>query len=105
MRVSANHRFYEAWGSPDGSGLMFLPAAAVASARADGSLEPGAILLHRVEARTWEQAMARHHETMGWGDYQPHGPLQPCPNQCGESYYPEGSAQCPNCGLIESSHT
>jgi hypothetical protein len=78
-----------------------LPADAVASARADGSILPGAILLHRLDARTWEEAQARHYEMMGWGDYKPHGLRQPCPNQCGESYYPEGSAQCPNCGLIE----
>ena len=57
-------------------------------------------LLYQFEATHWEAAMVEHHKRQGFEPYVPEGEVEPCPNNCGATYYPEGSGQCPNCGLI-----
>ena len=37
------------------------------------SLAPNAELLWAVEADTWDEAMSRYHEFMGWEPYKPMG--------------------------------
>ena len=68
--------------------------------RSDGQLEEDAILLHEIIAATGEDAMTKHHIQMGWEPYRPQGELKPCPNKCGEEYYPLGYGDCPNCGHL-----
>lgn len=63
----------------------------------DGSLEPDCEkLFWRIEAATWEEAMAIYHLRQGWEPYQPQGQAEPC-TDCGAMHYPDGSGQCWNC--------
>jgi len=50
----------------------------------------------RIEAGSFEEAMAIYNIRRGFGPYQPSGEPAPCP-ECGALHYPEGSAQCWNC--------
>ena len=52
-------------------------------------------LFWRIEAATWEEAMAIYHLRQGWEPYKPDVKAEPCPD-CGALYYPEGSGQCPH---------
>jgi hypothetical protein len=51
-------------------------------------------------ADSFEEAMAIYHLRMGFEPYKPLGEAKLCPNNCGSHYYPEGSGECPNCGII-----
>jgi len=94
---------YEAWAEGEGSKWISISLATIdgiAEQRAKGLLPPNAKLRHQIEAETMEEALAVHHIKMGWPPFQPPGKAQPCPNSCGALFYPEGSAECPNCGKI-----
>ncbi len=54
-------------------------------------------LLWRIEAETYEEAMATYHLRLGYRPYRPNGPATPCPT-CGALIYAEGSGQCWRCG-------
>lgn len=57
-------------------------------------------LLYKIEADTYEEAMAIHHIKSGLEPYKPLGKAELCPNNCGSFYYPSGSGVCPKCGKI-----
>ncbi len=90
-------RIYEAWGHDSARDATVASPAAIESMRQKGLLSPTAKLLYRIQAHTWEEAMAIHHLRMGWEPYQPVGSAEPCP-RCGARRYPEGSGQCWQCG-------
>lgn len=89
---------WQAWGSPES--VTFAPLARIEALRANGSISDDDALLHEVTAATGEEAMTKHHQKMGWEPYRPQGDPKPCPNECGEHYYPLGYGDCPNCGHI-----
>ena len=89
---------WQAWGSPES--VTFAPVARIDQLRADGSIADDDVLLHEITAATGEDAMIQHHKRMKWEPYRPLGDPKPCPNNCGELYYPLGYADCPNCGHI-----
>lgn len=94
-------KVYEAWRDEgDSTVTTFAPPEAVEQERAAGEISDKAVLLHRVEADTFEEAMAVHHIKMGWEPFMPMGEAKECPKGCGAMFYPEGSGQCPNCGPI-----
>ncbi len=96
-------KVYEAWAEEDGgswSSIAFGPIEGIEEQRAKGLLDPHAKLRYRIEADTFEEALAVHHIKMGWSPFQPAGEPKPCPNSCGGVFYPEGSGECPNCGRI-----
>lgn len=57
-------------------------------------------LLYVIIADTFEEAGAVHNIKQGWEPYNPVGPAEKCPKKCGSMYYPYGSGECPNCGVI-----
>jgi hypothetical protein len=93
-------KIYEAWASDDGCEITFAEVESIEQQLGQASFPRNAKLLHRIEADCWEEAMTKHHEKMGWGNYNPEGDPKDCPNGCGAMFYPEGSGQCPNCGRI-----
>lgn len=93
-------KVYEAWQGDAGRSTAFAPVESIQEQRANGSLPEDARLLYRVEADTWEEAMAVHYMKMGWGPYLPEGEPIECSRGCGAMFYPEGSGECPNCGRI-----
>lgn len=94
-------KVYEAWKQHNkGPSIVFGEIEAIEEDRNSGILGSDARFLHKVEARTWEEAMMRHHELMKWMPYKPMGEAVSCPNDCGATFYPEGSGECPNCGQL-----
>ena len=89
---------YEGWAT-NGS-VTFTLVENIPDLRQRGLLEPDAKFLHRIEADTFEEALAVHHLRMGREPYWPTGKPAKCPNECGAYFYPEGSGECPNCGKI-----
>jgi hypothetical protein len=90
-------KIYEAW-SEDGD-TTFALAENILDQRQKGLLRPDAKLLYRIEADTFDEALAVHYLRHGWTPYQPGKPAK-CPNECGAYFYPESSGECPNCGKI-----
>lgn len=96
-------RTYEAWAERDGpnwTSITLSTLEGIEEQRANGLLPASAELRYRIDADTFEEAMAVHHIKMGWSPYQPLGKAQSCPNHCGAVFYPEGNGECPNCGKI-----
>lgn len=93
-------KVYEAWQGDDGCSTTLAPVENIRELRLNGLLPKDARLLYRIEADTWEEAMAMHYSKMGWGLYVPPGEPKECPKGCGAMFYPEGSGECPNCGQI-----
>ncbi len=91
-------KFYEAW--QDETSIGFSLSENIQRDKTNGIMSENAKLLHTVEADTWEEAMAVHYQKMGWSPYSPEGEAESCPNNCGATFYPEGSGECPNCGRI-----
>ncbi len=54
-------KLYEAWQDEDESTVSFSEAKWIKEQRLQGQLSENAQLLHSVEAKTWEEAMAVHH--------------------------------------------
>ena len=97
-RPTLKRIIWQAWSTDDD--VTFAPADRVDYLRAERTIADNAVLLHEIIASTGEDAMAQHHEKMGWEPYRPQGDSVPCPNDCGENYYPEGYGDCPRCGHI-----
>lgn len=89
---------WQAW--RDNDGIVYAPRERCIELVNQGLLSESATLLHEIVAATGEEAMTLHYEKMGFGIYKPVGRQTPCPNKCGESYYPDGYGDCPNCGHI-----
>jgi hypothetical protein len=89
---------YEGWASK--GSVTFTLAQSIPDLRQRGLLEADAKFLHRIEADTFEEALAVHHLRIGREPYRPMGKPAQCPNGCGAYFYPEGSGECPNCGKI-----
>jgi hypothetical protein len=64
------------------------------------TLLEGMKFLYFIFADTWEEAMSIYYLRNGWEPYSPEGFPKECPNKCGFFYYPNGSGECPKCGLI-----
>jgi hypothetical protein len=90
-------KVYEAW-TEDGS-VTFTLVENIPDLRQRGLIKPDAKFLHRIEADTFEEALAVHYLRRGM-EFQPTGKPAKCPNDCGAYFYPEGSGECPNCGPI-----
>lgn len=93
-------KIFEAWHDEDKCCITFAPPEGIAEERASGDISEGAVFLYRVEADTFEEAMAVHHIKMGWRPYVPMGEAAECPRGCGAMFYPQSSGECPNCGKI-----
>lgn len=91
---------YEAWDDPDNGCVSFGTVESITDQIKKGLISSSAFFMHRVEANTWEEAMKKHHQIMGFEPYKPSGNSEKCPNGCGGEYFPEGSGQCPNCGRL-----
>ena len=90
---------WEAWIEGDAE-LTFSTVNRIEEMKARGLLPDRAKLLHRISAETPEEAHAILHLRMGRDPYRPIGEAIPCPNNCGSSFYPEGSGICPYCGKV-----
>ena len=92
-------RIYTAWGrSSDDAEVVAFAAGEEPPRSANGQVDPDRVVaLWRVEAATWEEAMAIRNLRCGYEPYRPQGAAAPCP-QCGALHYPRGSGQCWNCG-------
>ena len=66
-----------------------------------GLISKDAYMINNFSADSFEEAMAIYHLRMGLEPYKPIGDAKLCPNNCGYHYYPEGSSECPNCGIIK----
>lgn len=93
-------KVYETWEDESECSLVFGTIESLNEQRSQGLLSERAKLLHRIEARTWEEAMTEYYARMGWNAYNPVGEQKKCPKGCGAMFYPEGSGECPNCGNI-----
>lgn len=94
-------RVFSAWSSPDGTEITFAEGVNP-PLLANGS--PAAacnVLLWRVEAGSYEEAMAIRNIRLGYGAYVPCGAASACP-KCASMYYPEGSGQCWNCDYVDA---
>lgn len=89
-------RIFTSWGSKDDEYPHTVVSGEGPPQFKDGTLFPDCEqLFWRIEAATWEEAMAIFHLRRGWESYKP-GRAEPCPD-CGALYYPEGSGQCWQC--------
>lgn len=77
---------YECWGEPEDrkkySGNInvavdincdctFTTAENAVKLRKQGLISKNAVLLYTIEARSWDEAMAKHHKKQGWEPYVP----------------------------------
>ncbi len=91
---------YEVWSDKEGCEITFATPEYIRDAQACGELSDQAKMLYLIEASTYEEAMSDHYRRMGWGAYIPVGEPQTCP-RCGDNiFYPQGSGECPQCGVI-----
>ena len=91
---------YEAWDDEENLCMPFATAEGIAEDRSKGLISKNAKFVFRIEADTWEEAMAVRNIKMGWSPYIPEGKPRNCPRLCGSIFYPEGSGECPKCGKI-----
>ena len=89
---------YQAW--KDAESVTCATLKAFNYQKKTGLVDDHILILHIIEAETYEEAMAVHHIKMGWDPYIPAGNAVLCPNNCGSYFYPEGSCTCPKCGEI-----
>ena len=93
---------YEAW--TENGDVTFVPAENISDLRERGLLGPDAKFLHRIEADTFEEALAVHYLRIGRKPFQPNGKPVKCPKGCGAYFYPESSGECPTAeGFVEQS--
>jgi len=62
---------YELWVAGDGTEATFAPPENIKIIRKHAGLGKNAKLKWTVEADTWEEAMTKYHEHMGWEPYKP----------------------------------
>lgn len=94
-------RVFSAWRSPDGTEVSFAEGVNPPLLGDGSPVSDGAVLLWRIEAGSYEEAMAIRIIRLGYGAYVPHGPAAACP-KCTSIYYPEGSGQCWNCDFAQA---
>jgi hypothetical protein len=88
---------FTSWGPKDAQSPCTLASGEDPPCFKDGTPEPDCEqLFWRIEAATWEEAMAIYHLRQGWEPYNPGVKAMPCP-KCGSLFYPEGSGQCWKC--------
>lgn len=93
-------KIYEAWSQDEGKDITFTLVENILDLRQRGLLSVDAKFLFRIEAATFEEALAVYHLRIGRLPFQPPGKPAKCPKGCGAYFYPEGSGDCPNCGKI-----
>jgi len=92
-------RLFSAWSSSDGTEITFSEGEH-RPRLANGDPAPGCdVVLWRVEAGSYEEAMAIRNVRLGYGPYVPLGDSAPCP-KCDAMYYPDGSGQCWHCDHV-----
>jgi hypothetical protein len=93
---------YEVWIDEDENGTMLSLGTndQIQEERSKGLLGANPRLLFRIQADTYEEALAVRNVKLGWSPYTPNGGPADCPNGCGGIFYPAGYAECPNCGVI-----
>ena len=90
-------RVYTAWAKAGGPGVLTFSPGEDPPRSGNGEVMPDCdVVLWRVEAATWEEAMAIRNLRCGFEPYKPAGEASPCPD-CGALHYAEGSGQCWNC--------
>ena len=90
-------RVYTAWAKAGETEVSTFSAGEEPPRVANGEfMENCDVVLWRVEAATWEEAMAIRNLRCGYAPYQPVGEASPCP-ECGSLHYADGSGQCWNC--------
>lgn len=62
---------YEAWSSPDGSEIIFTSSESITTHRVACLVGIDWMMLHSIEAGSWNEAMVLHHRMMGWEPYKP----------------------------------
>lgn len=87
---------FHAWRNSEGS--VFVSRETVAL-EAFPREQQEAEILFEIFAATAEEAAAICNLRMGFGPYEPIGEPQRCPN-CDFWYYPQGSAECWQCGKV-----
>lgn len=95
-------RVFSAWTSPDGTEAAFAEGVHPPLLANGRPALDGAVLLWRVEAGSYEEAMAIRNIRLGFGAYVPQGPAAACP-KCAAMYYPAGSGQCWHCDHVDAS--
>ncbi len=95
--MKAKIRYWEVWVEDNGSQWTLCQSGEFPNTHP----LPDAKLLHEFAAATTEEANAVYNLWMGYSPYQPIGNAKLCPNNCGSHYYPDGSSECPCCGVIE----
>jgi len=75
---------FEAW--TENSDITFTLAENISDLREKGLLRPDAKFLHRIEADTFEEALAVHYLRTGRKPFQPAGGPAKCPNGCGLTF-------------------
>jgi hypothetical protein len=92
---------YEIWSNVDKTEIQCSTKENIEESRKKGLLK-NMLLKNSFVAYSYEEAMSIYHLRMGYEPYKPNGEAVLCPNNCGSYYYPLGSSECPNCGIIEN---
>ena len=75
---------YEMWEEfKEGISIHFLQKGGAQALQKKRMLDPSATLKLRVQADTYEEALALFYMKLGWAPYVPNGDPAPCPNGCG----------------------
>jgi hypothetical protein len=64
-------KVYECWEESKGTEMTEISFFPSDNDVARSLLKAGARLIYRIEARSWEEAMAEHHKRQGWEPYRP----------------------------------
>ena len=89
---------YEVWEDDDSESLV--RSDFVEKLKKTGHIGEGGKKLYAFPACTAEEAAAIWYLRSG-RTYTPIGRPELCPKGCGIFFYPKGSAECANCGLID----
>ena len=92
---------YQIWVDKNNDSITCASKESLLDQTGKGLLSKEAYILNNLFASSFEEAMAIYHLRMGFEPYKPIGDAKLCPNNCGSHYYPEGSGECPNCGIIK----
>ena len=92
-------RAFEAWTDPADNSITLGAPEEIRRQIETGILSAQARKLFAFEAASHEEAMAIFSVRVGYGPYTPVGEPAPCP-ECGAQYWPEGSAECWQCGHL-----
>ena len=90
----------EVWVNEDGDEVSCFVKDCIDKLKRQRLINSSCKLIHSFTAATFEEAMSIYYLRMGYESYKPQGEPKLCPQNCGSFYYPEGSSQCPYCGLV-----